>query len=44
MCRSSINLITGALQSVDNDEKLLKTKSVVALFIQTMDVRTSSHP
>lgn len=37
LCQSAISLITTALQKVDNDEKLLKIKGVIALFIQTMD-------
>lgn len=38
MCQSAITLITNALPMVDNDERLLKIKGVVALFVQTMDV------
>ena len=37
MCQSAINLISTALPTVDNDGKLLKIKSIIALFIQTMD-------
>ncbi|KAG9231639.1 exocyst complex subunit Sec15-like-domain-containing protein [Amylocarpus encephaloides] len=37
MCSASIKLITKALDKVDNAEQLLKTKGVIALFIQTMD-------
>ena len=37
MCQSAITLITRALPDVQNDEKLLKIKGVIALFIQTMD-------
>ncbi|QDS70544.1 hypothetical protein FKW77_010392 [Venturia effusa] len=37
MCQSAIALITKALPKVDNDEKLLKIKGRIALFIQTMD-------
>ncbi|KAF1346455.1 exocyst complex subunit Sec15-like-domain-containing protein [Delphinella strobiligena] len=37
MCQSAITLITNALPTVDNDERLLKIKGVVALFVQTMD-------
>lgn len=37
MCQSSITLITSSLDRVENDEKLLKIKGVIALFIQTMD-------
>lgn len=37
MCQSAISLISSALYTVGNDEKLLKIKGVIALFIQTMD-------
>ena len=37
MCQSAITLITNGLHAVDNDEKLLKIKGVIALFVQTMD-------
>ncbi|EMC97403.1 hypothetical protein BAUCODRAFT_451514 [Baudoinia panamericana UAMH 10762] len=37
MCQSAISLISSALHTVDNDDKLLKIKGVIALFIQTMD-------
>jgi hypothetical protein len=37
MCQSTITLINVALISVDSDEKLLKIKGIVALFIQTMN-------
>jgi hypothetical protein len=37
MCHTAINLISNALNDVDNAEMLLKIKGVVALFIQTMD-------
>lgn len=37
MCQSAIKLISSALPTVENDEKLLKIKGVIALFIQTMD-------
>jgi hypothetical protein len=37
MCQSTISLITTALNTVDSDEKLLKIKGIIALFIQTMD-------
>jgi len=39
MCNTAINLISKALDVVDNAEVLLKIKGVIALFIQTMDVR-----
>ena len=37
MCQSAISLISSSLHKVENDEKLLKIKGVLALFIQTMD-------
>lgn len=37
MCQSSVSLISTALHHIDNDERLLKVKGVIALFIQTMD-------
>lgn len=37
MCQSAVALISNALHNVDNDDKLLKIKGVIALFIQTMD-------
>ena len=37
MCQISINLITKALNEVNNAELLLKIKGVIALFIQTME-------
>lgn len=37
MCQSAITLITNGLHAVENDEKLLKIKGVIALFVQTMD-------
>ena len=39
MCQTAIMLITKALHEVTNAELLLKIKGVIALFIQTMDVR-----
>lgn len=41
MCQTAITLISKALHEVANAEVLLKIKTVIALFIQTMDV--SSH-
>jgi hypothetical protein len=37
MCQSAIAIITNALQNVDSDEKLLKIKGRISLFIQTME-------
>jgi hypothetical protein len=41
MCHTAINLISKALDAVDNAEVLLKIKGVIALFIQTMGVSIS---
>ena len=37
MCNTAIKLITKALEKIDNADDLLKTKGVIALFIQTME-------
>ena len=37
MCQTAITLISKALHEVANAEVLLKIKTVIALFIQTMD-------
>lgn len=39
MCQTAITLISKALHEVTNAETLLKRKGVIALFIQTMEVR-----
>jgi len=36
MCQSAISLIGSALHNVESDDKLLKIKGVIALFVQTM--------
>ncbi|EON65887.1 hypothetical protein W97_05129 [Coniosporium apollinis CBS 100218] len=36
MCQSTVTLISNALHHVDNDEKLLRIKGRIALFMQTM--------
>lgn len=41
MCQSAIVMITKALPEVDNAERLLRIKNLIALFMQTMDVGTS---
>ena len=41
MCQTAITLISNALHDVTNAETLLKRKGVIALFIQTMEVRES---
>ena len=41
MCQSAIVLISKALHEVVNAEVLLKRKGVIALFIQTMEVRVT---
>lgn len=38
MCQTAIVLISKALSSVESAEMLLKIKSIIALFIQTMVV------
>ena len=40
MSQSSINLISGAVHSIDNPDLLLRVTGVISLFIQTMEVRT----
>lgn len=37
MVQSAVTLITASLPSVGSDDKLLKIKSILALFVQTMD-------
>jgi hypothetical protein len=39
MCQAAITLISNALPEVDNAESLLKIKNLIALFMQTMNVR-----
>ena len=41
MCQTGIMLISKALHEVTNAEVLLKIKSVISLFVQTMEVRES---
>ncbi|KAF2841718.1 exocyst complex subunit Sec15-like protein [Patellaria atrata CBS 101060] len=36
MCHSAVTLISGALHTVDSDEKLLQIKGRISLFMQTM--------
>jgi hypothetical protein len=38
MCQSTIALVNKSLPTIDNDDKLLKIKGVIALFVQTMGV------
>ena len=38
MCQSTIALVSKSLPTIDNDERLLKIKGVIALFVQTMGV------
>jgi hypothetical protein len=38
MCQSTVALVSKSLPSIDNDERLLKIKGVIALFVQTMGV------
>lgn len=39
MCQTAITLISKALHEVTNAEELLRRKGIIALFIQTMEVR-----
>lgn len=43
MCQSAITLVSKALPTIDNDERLLKIKGVIALFVQTMGVSIVQH-
>jgi hypothetical protein len=43
MCNTAIKLIKKALGDIDNADDLLKTKGVIALFIQTMEVMHCGH-
>lgn len=43
MCTAAINLTSKALGDVDNAEVLLKIKTFISLFIQTMEVCRSRH-
>ena len=38
MCQTAVTLISKALHEVANAEVLLKIRTIIALFIQTMDV------
>ena len=38
MCQSTIALVNKSLPTIDNDDRLLKIKGVIALFVQTMGV------
>ena len=42
MCQTAISLVSKALDQIDTAETLLKIKGVIALFIQTLDVRFRS--
>jgi hypothetical protein len=44
MCQSTIALVSKALPTIDNDERLLKIKGVIALFVQTMGVSFTPRP
>lgn len=44
MCQSAIKLITDSLPTVESDELLLKIKGRIALFMLTMEVRSSLCP
>lgn len=38
MCQAAVGVISKALHEVDNAESILKTKNLIALFMQTMNV------
>jgi hypothetical protein len=38
MCQGAVGIISKALHAVDNAESILKTKNLIALFMQTMNV------
>jgi hypothetical protein len=44
MCQSTIALVNKSLPTIDNDDKLLKIKGVIALFVQTMGVSFVPFP
>lgn len=39
MCQAAVGVIAKALPEVDNAESILKIKNLIALFMQTMNVR-----
>lgn len=39
MCQAAVGVISKALPEVDNAENILKIKNLIALFMQTMNVR-----
>lgn len=39
MCQAAVAVISKALHEVDNAESILKIKNLIALFMQTMNVR-----
>jgi hypothetical protein len=39
MCQGAVVLISKALHEVDNAESILSIKNLIALFMQTMNVR-----
>jgi hypothetical protein len=44
MCQSTIALVNKSLPTIDNDDRLLKIKGVIALFVQTMGVSVVQFP
>lgn len=42
MCHSAVALVSKAFNDVDDAAVLLETKNIIAMFIQTMDVGSSS--
>lgn len=41
-CQGAVGIISTALHEVDNAESILKIKNLIALFMQTMNVRGST--
>ena len=41
MCQAAVGVISKALHEVDNAESILKTKNLIALFMQTMNVSSA---
>lgn len=44
MCQAAVSVISKALHEVDNAESILKIKNLLALFMQTMNVRWFKYP
>lgn len=44
MCTAVINLTSKGLGDIEDAEALIKIKTIIALFIQTMEVRNAPSP